>query len=320
MNGRIARLLAILLVAGLAAGGAYVVWQKTRPPKLPEGFLSGNGRIEGTEIDIATKFAGRIDAVFVKEGDLVTAGQLLVRMDARALSAQLNYANASLIRAKRDLDAARAEVERRTYDRDLARTELKRSETLVDQGYATRQRYDRDRATAQMAEAGLAQSRAQVNQSFAAISAAEAQVNELEANLADSKIAAPTGGRVLFRLAEPGEVLAAGGKVLTIVDLSDLYMTLYIPERVAGKIPIGAEGRIRVDARPELLIPGRVSFVASEAEFTPKEVQTTEERQKLVFRVKLRPTENPDGLLKPGMPGVGFIRYDAAIQWPESLP
>jgi HlyD family secretion protein len=140
----------------------------------------------------------------------------------RALTAQLDRARASLAVAKRDLEVARAEVDRRTYERDLARMELKRSDALIEKGFATRQQYDRDRTALQTAEAALAQSRAQANQALASIAAAKAQVTELAANLADTRIEAPSPGRVLFRLAEPGEVLPSGGKVLTISSISTI--------------------------------------------------------------------------------------------------
>jgi HlyD family secretion protein len=133
----------------------------------------------------------------------------------------------------------------------------------------------------------------------------------------------PIRGRVLYRLAEPGEVLAAGGKVLTVLDLSDVYMTIFLPTGLAGRIAIAAEARIILDAAPQYVIPATVSFVAPRSQFTPKEVETKTEREKLMFRVKVK--IDPELLqkylekVKTGLPGVAYVRLDAGTPWPQHL-
>jgi HlyD family secretion protein len=308
-----------MVLAALGVGG-YALWLATRPPELPPGFASGNGRVEGTEVDVATKFAGRVTELLVREGDAVKAGQVIARLDDRALRAQLAAARAAAERARHEDHAAETEVERRRHELTFAQAEYDRSVRLFERGAVPESRLDRDRAAWQTAEAVLRAAAAREAEAHAQLVTSEAQIDEIEANLSDFTIAAPVPGRVLFRLAEPGEVLPAGGKIATIVDLDDLYMTVYLPERIAGRVRIGADAHIRVDAFPERLLPARVTFVAPSAEFTPKEVQTTEERQKLVFRTRLEPTANPDYILKPGMPGEGFIRLDPDAPWPETLP
>lgn len=147
-----------------------------------------------------------------------------------------------------------------------------------------------------------------------------ARIDEIDANLSDTTLYAPTNGRVLYRLAEPGEVLAAGGKTIVMIDLDDLYMTIYLPERAAGQVRMKDEALIRLDAIPDKPVAAYVSFLSAEAEFTPKEVETKEERQKLVFRVKLQVRDNRDRMVKPGMPGMGYVRVEPDAPWPPKKP
>ena len=134
---------------------------------------------------------------------------------------------------------------------------------------------------------------------------------------------APIRGRVQNRLAEPGEVLPAGGKVLALVDLSDVYMYLFLPEPVAGKVALGSEARIVLDAAPDYPIRAAVSFVSPSAQFTPKTVETAEERHNLTFRVKLQLDKNRlrqyEPFVKVGIPGMGYVRLDDNVEWPETL-
>ena len=139
----------------------------------------------------------------------------------------------------------------------------------------------------------------------------------------DAALRAPINGRVLYRLAEPGEVVAAGGKVLTLVDLTDMYMTIYLPTDKVGQVAIGSEGKILLDGLPDQAIPAKVSFVAPKAQFTPREVETRTEREKLMFRVKVQAdpawlAAHRD-LAKAGMPGVAYVRLDPTRPWPDNL-
>ncbi|MGH8818554.1 MAG: HlyD family secretion protein, partial [Achromobacter pestifer] len=156
-----------------------------------------------------------------------------------------------------------------------------------------------------------------------AITAALATIARIEADIADSELRAPRDGRVQYRVAQPGEVLGAGGKVLNMVDLSDVYMTFFLPEQAAGQVALGQDVRIILDAAPQYVIPAKVSFVASTAQFTPKTVETASERQKLMFRVKAQ--ISPDLLqkhlrqVKTGLPGVAWLKLDANASWPANL-
>jgi len=162
-----------------------------------------------------------------------------------------------------------------------------------------------------------------VAESRASIEAAKAAADKIRTDIDDATLKAPRGGRVQYRTAEPGEVLPAGGKVLTVLDLSDVYMSFFLPTTVAGKVAIGAEVRLVLDAIPQYVIPAKISFVDSAAQFTPKAVETSSERQKLVFRCKAQIDQEVlrkyRTQVKTGLPGVAYVTLDAAAQWPEQL-
>lgn len=338
-------------IALILIGGGYFAWQWLRPQPLPPGLASANGRIEATDIDIATKTPGRIDEILVNEGDFVTSGQILVRMNTDVLKAQHREAEAQLKRATIGVDTARAQVVQRKAERqaaiaivaqrqaelDATEKRFQRSEQLAKTGSGSIETLDNDRARFEGGKAAVSAAEAQVAASESAISAAESQVvnaqaaieaakatlDRIQADIDDSTLKSPRAGRVQFRVAQPGEVLGAGGKVLNIVDLSDVYMTFFLPTSAAGRVGNGTEVRIVVDAAPEYVIPARTTFVADVAQFTPKTVETSEERAKLMFRIKARiqPAllEKYIRQVKTGLPGIAYVRLDPNVPWPASL-
>lgn len=317
-NHRTSRFFAFALMALLLAAGGFGYW-KSRQDRLPEGLSMGNGRLEATEVQIASKTPGRLADVQVDEGDNVIKGQVLARMDTRTLEAQRNQAEAEVTRARQNLAATEANVQLRQSEQLLAHQELKRTQELFKRGYASGQILDQQQARVDTANAAVNAARAQVSAANAAIGATLAQVAQLTSEIDDSTLRAPLDGVIQLRLAEPGEVLGAGGRVLLMIDPSDQYMNLYLPASVAGQLAVGDEARLLLDALPERPLPAKVSFVAAKSQFTPKEVETRDERQKLVFRVKVhltRPGEVPQA--KPGMPGAGYVRT-APIDWPANL-
>lgn len=339
------------VVAVILAGAAALAWQALKPNGLPEGFASGNGRIEATEVDVATKMAGRVAELLVDEGDFVEAGQLVARMDTQVLEAQLHQAQAQVRQAENaqltasalvaqresEKQTAEAVVRQRQAELTAARKRFTRTEALVRRNALAQQQLDDDRAVLQSAEAALAAARAQVLSAEAGIAAARSQVVEaqsvveaarasvarLQADIDDSLLKAPRAGRVQYRVAQPGEVLGAGGKLLNMVDLADVYMTFFLPARQAGLVELGQEVRLVIDAAPQYVIPARVSYVASVAQFTPKSVETASEREKLMFRVKAR--IDPELLkkyityVKTGVPGMAYLRLEPDAEWPAEL-
>lgn len=310
-----------LAVVVLAATG-YWLWSRA-PAGLPEGFVSGNGRVEATEADVASKLAGRVTEMLVQEGDKVAQGAVVARLDTADLQAQWVQAQAEVKKATDGIAEADAGVARNLSELALSKATLARTEELVARRFLSAQRLDADRAAVAVAKAGLQLARAKVDSSRSAKLAAEAAQARVEALLADGVLTAPLAGRVLYRLVEPGEVVGAGGKVLTLVDLSDVYMTVFIASQQAGRLEIGGEARILPDAWGGEAIPARVSFIADKAQFTPREVETRSEREKLMFRVKLR--VEPEWLaahgerIKPGMAGEAVLRLDASQPWPVQL-
>jgi len=343
----------ILLVAVVAAIGVVLwsVWSRMQPDNKLEGLVSGNGRIEATEIDIATKFAGRVVDIFIREGDFVEAGQVVAQMQSDVLEAQLREGHAQSQEAiqavasaeaqvavrESNVVAAQAVVIQREIELDNAKRRLARTQALVSKGLSTQQKLDDDTAAERTADAALKVVKAQVKAAQAAVEAAKAQVSgarfrveavkativRIEADLADSQLKAPRDGRVQYRVAEPGEVLGAGGKVLNMVNLSDVYMTFFLPETVVGRVALDSEARIVLDALPAYVIPARVSYVSSVAQFTPKTVETAVERQKLMFRVKTRIApallKKHIKQVKTGLPGVAWLKLDSQAEWPQEL-
>lgn len=339
---------AIAVVVIMAAFGA---WRWLRPQGLPEGIIAGNGRIEAVEIDVAAKIPGRVRDILVDEGDYVKAGQVVAHMDTDTLLAQraeaeaqlqqalnaIDIANSQLAQRQSERGAAAAAIRQRQTELHAARLRLDRSETLAREGATAIQERDDDQARVQGAQAALEASKAQLAASEAAIATGRSQVigarsnvdavratiRRLDADIADSALKAPRDGRVQFRVVQPGEVIGAGGRVLNLVNLSDVYMTFFLPEVEAGRVGLGTEVRIVLDAAPDYVVPATVSFVADVAQFTPKTVETQSERQKLMFRVKAR---IPQALLvrhirqvKTGLPGMAYVRVDPRAPWPAEL-
>ncbi|MEX2208767.1 MAG: HlyD family efflux transporter periplasmic adaptor subunit [Myxococcota bacterium] len=310
--------MSLAILAALAAA-LTLAWWLARRSTPPEGFAVANGRLESEEIHVATKLPGRLAEVRVAEGDDVTAGQVLARMDTKSLEAQLAQAKARVAEAHTHRDAAKAFVAQRMNECTLARTELERTEHLFERDVASARALDVDRSRAETAHAQCAAAQAQIANSDAGIAAATAEVTRIEAELADGVLVAPRSGRIQHRLAVSGEVLPAGGRVFTLLDLGDVYMTVFLPAGEAGRVPIGAEARVVLDATPEAPLRARVTFVSDQAQFTPKQVETASERQKLSFRVKARLVDGRSTLIKPGTPGVAWVRLDPQAAWPAWL-
>lgn len=330
---------------------AWWFWQKTTLRQLPDSFASGNGRIEAVEVDVATTAGGRIASINVHEGDFVHAGEILATMDTRALAAQRREAESAMTRAQADRAtsthqvaqreseklAAQAVVSQREAALVAARKRLARTVSLVKKHMVAQQTLDDDRAQFLAAQAALTAAKAQVAAATAAIATARSQVignvssiqavqatiDRIQSAIDDSQLKAPCDGRIQYRVAEPGEVLPAGGRVLNLVNLSDVYMTFFLPTTDAGRVAIGAEVRLVLDAAPHYVFPATVSYVASVAQFTPKTVETPEERVKLMFRIKAR---LPPALLKKyirhvktGLPGMAYVQLDPKSVWPAWL-
>ena len=341
--------LCILCAAGLGFF-AYRTYRNNLRNNIP-GIAHGNGRLEATEIDIATKIAERVEKIMVQDGSLVKKGEVLAVMQTTELKAELALAQAkeqqavtseasakAKIEIKRgELEAAKAVVQQKAISAENAKKRFERAEQMIKTQAISSQAYDNDKTIYLTAEAELAAAKASVKQAEAEINSAiadakgaaaniqamKADVARIQADLDDCKLIAPVNGRIQYRIAEAGEVLSSGGRVLNLVDLSDAYMTFFLPAGVAGKVAIGADARIVLDALPNVPIPAKISFVANVAQFTPKTVETQIEREKLMFRVKAK--IDPVLLnkyieyVKTGLPGVAYVKINPDAQWPDFL-
>ena len=335
MTPRWKNTLAVLALLAVAIVG-LARWHAQRSAAVDGRFISGNGRIEATEIAVATRLAGRLQDVLVGEGDFVKAGQVVARLQVDSLLAQRDEARARVLQARQAVDAAEVQVAQahsahqaahalvvqRETDLAAARRRLPRFEQLARDGFYSDQLLEDERAKlrnleaaltaaraqASAAQAAIAAARTQVPAARASVAAAEAAVSRLEVELTDSELKAPRDG---------------GARVISLLDVTDVYMGFFLPETVAGRVALGGEVRIVLDAAPQFVIPAQVSFVAAQAQFTPKTVETASERQKLMFRVRAQiPRElllRHQAQVKTGLPGVAWLRLDPTAPWPDPL-
>ncbi len=320
---QINRLVVIGVAVILLSGAGYYIFVNGSN-NLPEDIAYGNGRIEAVQVDISTKIPGWVKKVVVKEGDLVQPGQLLATIDTAELQAQLLRAKAEISSAESMVKASEAAIAQANAQLLLAKQELERASRLVEKGHTSRETYDIRLSNRDVAQATLAAAEADRLSKKRGVDAAKAVAHEIETRIADATLSSPTIGRVLYRLAEPGEVLGSGGKVLTIINLADIYMEFFLPSTQAHRVSLESEARIKLDV-VEFAIPAQVSFVAPKSQFTPKQVETLSEREKLMFRIKVRvPQElvlQHIEKVKTGVRGVAYVRLsgDTQSEWPAFL-
>lgn len=339
------------VILALACVAGYLAWDRLSTPGLPVGVVGANGRIEATEIDIAALTGGRIAEIAVAEGDFVRTGDVLVQMDVVQLNAQKRQAEAQLRRAQIGIETARAlvtqaeaqqrvalaAVDQAGATADAAAQKLARSERLAKTDTISLQALDDDRARDRQARAGVASAeaseaasvagassaKAQVVDAEAAVEAAKASIESIQSSIDDATLKATRDGRIQYLVAQEGEIVASGGRILNLVDLADVYMTIFLPTSQAGKVRVGSEVRLVMDAAPKSVIPATVSYVADVAQFTPKTVETADEREKLMFRIRAR--IDPELLkryieyVKTGLPGMAYVKLDPKAEWPAFL-
>ncbi len=310
----------VLLVLGVA--GSYAVRllnSRGRPT------IQVTGNMEATQVDVSAKITARIISLKVREGDRVTEGQLLLRLDDTDLRADTDRSGAALGSAEaqlRDLlaGARREEIEQArealrsaTATRVWTERDFRRAQELFQKELIATQDVDRARQAYEVAVAQERSARAnlelleagprpwQVEAARGQVTQAKAALEFARSRLAEATILSPINGVVLRKNLEAGETANPGVSILTLVDPTDLWLRAYVPETDIGKIKVGMVARITVDAFRDRSFAARITEIASEAEFTPKNVQTKKERVNLVFRIKIA-VDNPEGFLKPGMP------------------
>ena len=295
------KLVPLIALIAIAIGSwlAYTHYVKVEP--LPDGLVQANGRIEGDMISVSSKYPGRIARITVQEGDSVTAGDVLAELEAGEIEAKVRQ-------AEQAAEAVRHEVEAMSSQCEQTERDAERYDELYAEGTATRREAEQARLADTVAQEKRTAAEAQLKQAEAAYDEACIAQDELT-------LTAPADGVVTNRLHEPGVVIAAGSPVLTLIDLDKLHLKVYVPENRIGQLRLGLPAKIYVDAFPDQPYDATVSYIASRAEFTPKEVQTPDERVKLVYAVKLAVTDNAEHRLTPGIPADAVIRWDESVEW-----
>jgi HlyD family secretion protein len=313
------------IAAVIAVVGGYLGYQYWQNQKhaVPKGIAWGNGRIEAKQVDATSKESLRVKDVLVEEGDLVQPGQVLVHLDTVTLDSELAEAKAKVASAQERLAIANSAIVRQKSQINLAKIEAERSGKLLQQNAGSQREYDVRKTAVDSQTAALSEEVAKLNTAKSEVAVAESNVATVQTRIDDATLKSPVLGRVLYRLTQPGEVLGPGGKALTLVNMGDIYMEIFLPSEQAARIKVGADARITVDYLPGRAAPGRVTFVSPEAQFTPKQVETRSERDKLMFRVKIG---LPEAVIKQfidhiktGVRGVGYVKVDESVAWPEWL-
>ena len=287
--------LGLFVIAGVVV---YEFW--LGDDALPEGLIQANGRIEGDRLLVASKFPGRVTTLLAREGDRVKAGQVLVQLDDTQASAQARQARAAVVALQAEAAAAGRHAEQTQRDTERFRE-------LRAEGTASVREAEQAELAARVAQDRFASAQAQLSRARAALA-------EAESVLTDLTVRAPADGTVATRMADTGEVVAAGAVLLILIDPDHLYLKVYVPEALIGKLRLGLPARLYIDAFPDQPFEAELRYIAAQAEFTPKEVQTADERVKLVYAVKLYLKTNPEHRLTPGQPA------DAVIRWKEDVP
>lgn len=312
----------LVAVVGLAAFAGYQIWKAKQDAAL-KGIAYGNGRIEAKLVDIAAKEALRVKELLVDEGKLVMPGDVLVRLDTATLDSQYAEAEANVLAAEERAAISKSTIVKRESEVEIADIEQKRAAKLFEAKAGSKEDLDRRNSDLKVTKAALEEAKAGLRTAEQQVKVAKSNVATIQTRIDDATLTSPVRGKVLYRLAEVGEVLAPGGKALTLVNLEDIYMEIFLPSEQAASLKIGDEARLTLDHVPGRAAVGHISFVSPKAQFTPKSVETRSERDKLMFRVKIQvPEELVAGYIeriKTGVRGVGYVKVDASAVWPESL-
>lgn len=285
----------------------------TKTNKFPEGLLILSGRIEGRQTIISPKIQGRTIKLCKDEGETVRQGELLCEIESEQLIARYRNAlettqayNAAIAQAQANLIKANASYEKTKGD-------YERYISLLREELVSKSEFDKVKMQYESAQAEVEAASKAIAQAQASYRAAQQRLKEAQADLNETKIYSPKSGVILSRPVEVGEIINPGSVLYVVVDLNRLYVKVYVPEPDIGKIKLGLPARIYIDAYHDRYFNGKITKIYEQAEFTPKNVETKEERVKLVFGVEVS-VENPEGLLKPGMPA------DVVIKWKNDAP
>ena len=318
----------------LSSIGAFAI-HRTMSAADRDGAIIASGTVEATQAELGFQVSGRLDAISVREGDQVIAGNQLARLEQSELTAQREVARAQVSAAeaglaelvagsrREEIAHARAVLAVATDKRDLAQRDVERLAPLAEQSLVSRQAFDQQRTQLSISQGEVAKAKEELQiletgprkeriaAQRAAVEQAKATVGRIDAQLAQMQLAAPFSGTVTVRHREPGEALSPGNPVLTIRNFDDRWVRVYIPGDEVGNLKLGQPATITGDANPEKRYTGAISYIASVAEFTPRNVQSTKDRVKLVYEVRVRIAGDTSVDLKPGLPA--DVQFQNAI-------
>ena len=317
LSARSAAALVALGLAGVALASGVAYW-RMRPEPLAAQVIYGSGRIEADEVRVAPEVAGRLVENRAVEGQTMAVGEPLARIDPGDYELQADRAEAQRTAALRTGSQIDAQIGLAVHHAMTAKIDLTRYETLSRQGWIPAQRLDQVRNATEAAADQVSVLRQQRAEAGAQVTVATKSLALARSQIAKTRIAAPLSGAVLERLAEPGEVVAAGQPLTVLANLSTVKLKVFLSERDLGKVRLGAPARIRIDAYPKRDFPARVSHVDAQAQFTPRDVHMADERSRTVYGVTLE-APNAEALLKPGMPADSWILWDGRAGWPAAL-
>lgn len=315
------KIIAIAVVAALAAGGWYY-WQQQSQNELPEGFAGSNGRLELNRFDVASLYGGRVKSMLVEEGGEVKTGDALAELSSDTSSSQLDAAKAQKQRAQEAVARADAEIKAYQQQQKVAQLDFNNAQNLKRDDLVSDSEVSKRRAALNGASASVNAARAARAEAQAAVAAAQAQIDGAASANNDMVIRSPIDGVVEYKITEAGNVIGAGTKVVSLLDPADVSMNVFLPNAQMSRLKVGDEARIVLDGIAAVF-PAKITFIASDAQFTPKSVETQSEREKLMFKVKLKvPSETAlqyKGVLKGGLTGNGYVRLNGQDEWPQQL-
>lgn len=311
-------ILPLLLIA--AGVGAYFYNQHQLKEEI-SGIASSNGRLLLERVDVAGLWGGRVETVHIREGERIAKDAPLVTLSSEQYDSQLEAAIAQREQAESGVRQAAAEIEARQEELRIAQLDLRNAQRLRRDNLIAATELDKRRIAVQAQEAAIAATEAAKAQAEATVRQAEAQIRAASATTRDLIIRAPIDGIIEYRFANPGNVIPTGHPVVSMLDPRDTRLYIYLPTETISQIGLGDEARIRLDGQ-DYVWPASISFISAQAQFTPKTVETAEERQKLMYRVELRippeVAENHQQYLKSGLTGLGYVRTES-MPWPAEL-
>jgi len=331
------RLVIVIFVLAAVAGALFYLF--TRDKKKEDPFIKVSGNIETTEVGVGFKIPGRIVSIAVQEGDWIEKGKVLAKLDDEDLRQRLELARATLRSAQarlkkllagsrpEELREAEAILQQAQFDLENKQTQYERMKLLFDRRVIAKETLDNSETAYKVAKAALQKAtenyqlvkegprKEDIEDARAQVEQAQASLKLAETQFSYTVLHAPISGVVLVKSGEIGEVVNPGTSILTLGDIENVWLKAYIPETDLSKVKWGQEVMVTTDLRPQKVYKGRISFISSQAEFTPKQIQTEKERVTLVYRIKVD-IPNPDRELKPGMPADGKILLSSSPQKP----